>query len=243
LSTTDWSTFNGKEPSITSGTTSQYYRGDKTFQTLDKSAVSLGNVDNTSDASKPVSTATSTALGLKQDTLVSGTSIKTVNGTSLLGSGDLTTNPKTLASVNGSNLTGTANQISASVLIPANTLVTNNTIYIKGFANKTAGSTTSTPRIYINSTNSLTGATLLSTGLPMNATTYFQRMERHFYFDGTNLNGLISNSGATSDITSNVITLTAFNPATAYYLIFAIQNTSTTPDNLGWKRTIVQIYD
>jgi len=37
--------------------------------------------------------------------------------------------------------------------------------------------------------------------------------------------------------------LTAFNPATAYYLIFAVQNSSTTPDNLGWKRTIVQIYD
>jgi hypothetical protein len=36
----------GKEPSITAGTSSQYYRGDKTFQTLDKTAVGLGNVDN-----------------------------------------------------------------------------------------------------------------------------------------------------------------------------------------------------
>lgn len=33
LSNTDWSTFNSKEPAITAGTTSQYYRGDKTFQT------------------------------------------------------------------------------------------------------------------------------------------------------------------------------------------------------------------
>jgi len=32
LSSTDWSTFNGKEPAITLGTTSQYWRGDKTFQ-------------------------------------------------------------------------------------------------------------------------------------------------------------------------------------------------------------------
>ena len=31
---------------ITPGTTSQYYRGDKTFQTLDKTAVGLGNVPN-----------------------------------------------------------------------------------------------------------------------------------------------------------------------------------------------------
>jgi hypothetical protein len=58
-----------KEPTITAGTTGQYYRGDKTFQTLDKSAVGLGNVDNTSDANKPVSTATQTALNLKQNSL------------------------------------------------------------------------------------------------------------------------------------------------------------------------------
>lgn len=62
LSSTDWSTFNSKEPAISTGTTSQYYRGDKTFQTLDKAAVGLSNVDNTSDANKPVSTATQTAL-------------------------------------------------------------------------------------------------------------------------------------------------------------------------------------
>lgn len=56
------------EPSIAAGTTAQYFRGDKTFQPLDKSAVGLGNVDNTSDVNKPLSTAQQTALNLKQDT-------------------------------------------------------------------------------------------------------------------------------------------------------------------------------
>jgi len=55
-----------KENTITAGTTSQYYRGDKTFQTLDKTAVGLGNVDNTSDANKPVSTAQAAAIAGKQ---------------------------------------------------------------------------------------------------------------------------------------------------------------------------------
>lgn len=55
--------------------------------------VGLGNVNNTSDASKPVSTATQTALDAKQATLVSGTNIKTVNGSTLLGAGDLSTDP------------------------------------------------------------------------------------------------------------------------------------------------------
>lgn len=55
----------GKEPTITAGTTSQYYRGDKTFQTLDKSAVGLANVNNTNDADKAISTLTQAALDLK----------------------------------------------------------------------------------------------------------------------------------------------------------------------------------
>ena len=56
------SSLSGKENAITAGSTSQYWRGDKSFQTLDKSAVGLGNVDNTSDVNKPVSTATQTAI-------------------------------------------------------------------------------------------------------------------------------------------------------------------------------------
>lgn len=39
ISSTDWTTFNAKEPAISAGTTSQYWRGDKTFQTLQMSAL------------------------------------------------------------------------------------------------------------------------------------------------------------------------------------------------------------
>lgn len=39
-----------KEPIITAGTTSQYWRGDKSWQTLDKTAVGLSNVENKSSA-------------------------------------------------------------------------------------------------------------------------------------------------------------------------------------------------
>jgi hypothetical protein len=58
------------EPTITATTSADYYRGDKTFATLNKAAVGLGNVDNTSDANKPVSTATQTALDAKTNKLV-----------------------------------------------------------------------------------------------------------------------------------------------------------------------------
>ena len=52
-----------KEDKITAGTTSQYYRGDKTWKTLNKSAVGLGNVDNTSDATKKTNFTGSIASG------------------------------------------------------------------------------------------------------------------------------------------------------------------------------------
>jgi hypothetical protein len=48
----------------------------------------LAEVENTSDADKPVSTATAASIALKQDILDS-TNIKTVNGLSLLGTGNV----------------------------------------------------------------------------------------------------------------------------------------------------------
>lgn len=56
----------GKEPQLSPGNSTQYYRGDKSWQTLDKTAVGLGNVDNTADSAKPVSSAQQTALDGKQ---------------------------------------------------------------------------------------------------------------------------------------------------------------------------------
>lgn len=49
----------GKEPAITAGNTTQYWRGDKTWQTLDKSAVGLSNVLNVTQ--EPAITAGATA--------------------------------------------------------------------------------------------------------------------------------------------------------------------------------------
>jgi hypothetical protein len=65
--------------------------------TLDKNDVGLGNVDNTSDVNKPISSATQTALDGKENTfskgsLVQGTNV-TLSGTltnRLVGSGDIT---------------------------------------------------------------------------------------------------------------------------------------------------------
>jgi len=75
------------EPTITATTSADYYRGDKTFATLNKTAVGLGNVDNTTDANKPVSTATQTALDAKTNKLIV-TNRQTASYTLVLGDAD-----------------------------------------------------------------------------------------------------------------------------------------------------------
>jgi len=80
VSTAQQTALNAKENTIAAGTTAQYYRGDKTWQTHDKASVGLGNVDNTSDLSKPISTATQTALNAKEGTLAAGLSTQYYRG-------------------------------------------------------------------------------------------------------------------------------------------------------------------
>lgn len=84
-----WASINS---GITSGKVATYdsHIADKNNpHEVTKQQVGLGNVDNTSDANKPVSNATQIALDRKQDALESGVNIKTINGQSILGSGDM----------------------------------------------------------------------------------------------------------------------------------------------------------
>lgn len=56
----------GKQDELPSGSATQFLRGsDKTFVTVAKTDVGLGNVDNTTDLTKPLSTAATTALNAK----------------------------------------------------------------------------------------------------------------------------------------------------------------------------------
>ena len=117
LTSTDWSTFNGKQDFLVSSTNIKTIEGQSILGSgnidLTKSDVGLSNVDNTSDINKPISTATQTALNLKQDTLVSATNIKTVNSSSLLGSGNLSVG--TVTNVSALTLGTTGTDLSSTV--------------------------------------------------------------------------------------------------------------------------------
>ena len=103
VSTAATTALNGKEPTITAGTTGQYYRGDKTWQALTKSDAGLSNVDNTSNATERAATASLTNKNLtsgtntfptfNQNTTGSAaklTTARAINGVSFDGSADIT---------------------------------------------------------------------------------------------------------------------------------------------------------
>lgn len=185
-----------------------------------------------------------TALNSKQDTLISGTNIKTINGASILGSGDLISDPITISSVTGIGINGLTNAISATVLIPANTIVTNNTIYIKAYIDRTvvSGSGSTTFRFYTNTTNSLTGATFLGSGAAMATTVRFQRFERNIFVDAFNLNCFNTGTSASNDYTISALSPIPFNKTVDNYLIFTVQHSTSATDIAAWKRVIVQKY-
>lgn len=224
----------GKEPTITAGTTAQYYRGDKTFQTLNSTAVGLGNVDNTSDANKPISTATQTALNAKQNTLVSGTSINTINGASILGSGNINMPQILYTNHQLLSLSGiTTEFLKASVPIPTN--IGNSMLRITFIAQcLVLGTTGPRTRIRIgtvaNPSNAqLTAATTIAQNAVGSAGTVsiFRNMT---VTSGASGNILVPS--AAGNILSDQNMTTTYNTqsvnwTTQQYLYFTIQNNAT----------------
>ena len=125
-------------PVLAGGSTTQYFRGDKSWQTLDKTAVGLANVDNTSDANKPVSTATQTALNAKASTTRAISA-----GTGLTGGGDLSAD-RTLAANFGTT---------------AGTIAQGNDSRITGALQKSGGTMTGTLTLAADPANPLESAT------------------------------------------------------------------------------------
>ena len=125
LSAADWTTFNSKENAITAGTTAQYYRGDKTFQTLNTAAVpESGNLyytearvnantnvaANTAARHNAVTLGTANGLSLSTQILSLGLASSSANGA--LSSTDWTTfNNKQNALTNPVTGTGTTNYL------------------------------------------------------------------------------------------------------------------------------------
>ena len=207
-----------------------------------------------------LSSANWSTFNSKQDALVSGTNIKTIASNSLVGSGDvplktingiglvgssnivIASSPYTLiGNQTGAYITGTiANSPSCSQQIFANTVSSTNIIQVRTKVYKINSTTSSTIRMYLNTTNSLTGATLIATAAAM-STLGMQSFWRDFLLVGTSLYCYNPTNAISSDITSSFVTLVTFNPAVDNFIIFAVQN-SATADSVAFLRTNVMKY-
>lgn len=143
ISTATQTALDAKQATIAAGTTGQYWRGDKTWQTLDKSAVGLANVDNTTDANKPISTATQTALNGKansshthpstditdfQEAVEDRIGASILNGSNVTVTYDDTTGKTTIAATGGSGSGPVRTLYRLSAAAHSNSTVTPSTI-------------------------------------------------------------------------------------------------------------------
>ena len=186
----------------------------------------------------------------KQDTLVSGTNIKTINSTSILGSGNIAISGgssypiKLASSFSGVQITGTSVVISDSLFIPANTitatnfLLTINATLYRTFSGAGGGVS---GWLYLNSTNSLTGATLIGRSATINTGQQWSGFQRLFPIRNTTSYGLGTANQFGIDLTSNSGFTFTFNKAQNNYLIFAISSVNAN-DGGTWVNSKVDIY-
>lgn len=184
----------------------------------------------------------------KQDTLVSGTNIKTINGSSVLGSGDLVVGsnyPIKLAnSFSGIEITGTSVVMSDSLFIPANTITNTNfllqinaTLYrtFSGIGGGVLG------WLYLNSSNSLTGATLIGRSSQISTGQQWSGFQRLFPVKNTTAYGVGTSNQFGQDLTSNTGFTFTFNRTQNNYIIFAISNVNSN-DGGTWLNSKIDLY-
>jgi len=187
-------------------------------KTIDKTFVGLGNVDNTSDANKPVSTATQTALNLRQRKLFNLTPQVTHTGT-------------------------VTKTIIATYFIPANTFTAGDFLNFSALVTKVANIGSTTHTIEINTTNTLAGATIISTA-GFNTSTFSMKFKREMALNGGNIYLLnISNNiqnDQTLNAVANAMSVFTYNLAADLYFFVTCQLTNAT-DSITYRG--IQITD
>jgi hypothetical protein len=186
-----------------------------TVSGITASMVGLGNVDNTSDANKPVSTATQTALDLKADKSSTSTII--------------------IRNITPSTpLTGTTSETqitSFNFTIPANTFSANDILKVETIAWEKSGvANASTCRIKLSNTNNYAGASNVLV-LAASANNINMRGTRTYKIAGGNLKGLMSNSanGIFNDntLTNIAVSTLALDVTQPIYGFVSLNNTSS----------------
>ena len=211
-------------------------------KTVDKTFVGLGNVDNTSDANKPVSTAQTTAINAKvSDAIVDGVTTVAPSQNAVfdalalkqdsLGYTPVKTVVKDTAV--SSSVTGTTTEtILKTYTIAGGTFAANDMINLVSarFTKTGTAGNSSTFKMYINTTNSLSGAVQIA---QLSGTGLYYKFSRTFALRGGSLLGFSFTANGTqsgSDMGNSSVTqsTTTLNPANTFYIIFTGTNAIST---------------
>jgi hypothetical protein len=241
LSSTDWSTFNGKF-NTPSGTTSQYVRGDGSLATFP--TIPTGTVTSVS-ATVPSPTSPALSVTVSNPTTTPAIAI-TANGSTsqyIRGDGSLQTFPTIPAAsvvyksaISSATHTGTANTVKYTQLIPANTFVAGDVVRITYRTAKTGTANSMTLRIYANTTPDLSGSPiLLGSHQNLGATSFLvNQMIRHLAIKTANNNTEVyfaPGLGVATDYGLYDLTSTAaVNWTIQQYIVFALQLNTTGTD-------------
>jgi hypothetical protein len=152
----------------------------------------------------------------------------TITGAQIIAAASGGSSPYTTVGDNAGILVNnsTANTISASILIPANTLVATQVLQLRAQVRKIGGTGTANVRFYINTTNTLVGATQIAQGLNMTGSGLMQRVGRDFYITNSSLQCYAPTNGLATDLASGPMTNITYTLATPYYLIAAVQSST-----------------
>ena len=127
---------------------------------LEISEVTADGYDSKSITGAEIITAAQSGL---QPTLVSGTNIKSINGNSLLGSGDLTVGGGVTLVTKKTNISATGGGMVLIASHDISSYIDEGMLQVTAMYRKTLGSQAYVPRLYVNNSASLTGATLIAT--------------------------------------------------------------------------------
>jgi hypothetical protein len=237
LSSTDWSAFNSKQTALVSGTniktvnsTSLLGSGDVAVQPTLVSGTNIKTVNST------------TLLGsgdiAVQPTLVSGTNIKTINSNSLLGSGNLVLasgRPRqSLAASTGITQYSAGSGSAFGIAWAPTPLITaTGQIIDIDFSVRNPSGNAVQLAIYVNTTNTLTGATLVC-AFDNPLFDYVARLFRRYIVcqDGTNIRLMGAQTVSASQLTDVGARLPMANSAATLAPLIGNTTTGVTSQNL-----------
>jgi hypothetical protein len=144
----------------------------------------------------------------------------------------------------GTAVTGTTTEtLSQSLLIPANTFSSDGILEVLCRMTKTGTAGTSNFKIYKNTSNTLTGATLIGTAGSILSTNLFSQSIRTFRINSNIMTGYTSGTGSLTDYASvSSLLSTTFTTNVDNYILFSLTLSNTADSaNISMARAIKSI--